>query len=116
MFERLITPDLPHDRAMGTGVSLPHAVNIQLDCPATLSALIRFGGHITPPQRRVCHWSGYTRPGALRFYARAMRHPEHTTLEALHGALPSNPAPRWSRMFAAPSLPALLPLRQKPAS
>lgn len=116
MFERLIAPDAPYDRAMGAGVSLPHAVNIQLDCPDTLAALTRLGVHIAPPHRRICHWSGYTRPGALRFYARALRQPDTFTLDDLRDALPGVPAPRWSRMFAIPALPTHLPMGQKTAS
>ncbi|MEL6465484.1 MAG: alpha/beta hydrolase [Pseudomonadota bacterium] len=116
MFERLIAPDVQGDRAMGLGISLPHAVNIQLDCPATLAALTRFGGQISSPQRMVCHWSGYTRPGALRFYARALRHADAVPLDDLQGTLPGALAPRWSRMFAQHLSSAHLPMRQKTAS
>ncbi|WP_299040857.1 alpha/beta hydrolase [uncultured Tateyamaria sp.] len=116
MFERLIAPDVPGDRALGAGLCLPHAVNIQLDCPDTLGALTRFGGHISAPQRRVCHWSGYTRPGALRFYARALRHADRVPLEGLQDVLPNRPAPRWSRIFAVPPLPVPLFEGQKTAS
>ncbi|MEL7133727.1 MAG: hypothetical protein AAGK77_15105, partial [Pseudomonadota bacterium] len=108
--------DVPHDRALGAGVSLPHTVNIQLDCPQTLTALKGFNAHITGPRRRICHWSGYTQPGALRFYARALRHPDIVSLDALQVALPNASAPRWSRMFAVPQVPVHLPLRQKTAS
>lgn len=116
MFERLMPPNAPMDRAMGCGIDLGHVANIQLDCPKTLAALTRFGGHINAPERRVCHWSGYTRPGALDFYARALRDAGHVPLAALKAALPPMPAPRWSRIFAAPQIPSYLPARQKTAS
>ncbi|WP_299656809.1 alpha/beta hydrolase [uncultured Tateyamaria sp.] len=116
MFERLMAPAVPMDRAMGSGVHLSNAVNIQLDCPKTLAALARFGGHVSGPERRVCHWSGYTRPGALRFYARALRSADDITLEALKAALPAMPTPRWSRIFAVPQMPSYLPARQKTAT
>ncbi|KIC49172.1 alpha/beta hydrolase [Tateyamaria sp. ANG-S1] len=116
MFERLIAPDVAQDRAIGNGLSLPHTVNIQLDCTRTLAALTRFGGHIDAPQRRICHWSGYTRAGALRFYARALRHADAVPLDALQDTLPDHAAPRWSRIFAMPHLPSYLPAGQKTAT
>ena len=116
MYERLIAPPQRGDWAMGNGLDLPNAVNIQLDCLRTLDTLPRFGGHVAPPGRRVCHWSGYTRPGALRFYARALRDPAAVPLPALRAALPAAVAPRWSRMFARPKLPLTLPVARKTAS
>ncbi|MEM8656403.1 MAG: hypothetical protein AAGF36_16855 [Pseudomonadota bacterium] len=115
-FERLMTPGAPQDRAMGAGLDLPNALNLQLDCPDTLAALARLGNPIQPPKRRVSHWSGYARPGALQFYARALRQSDDLTLDTLRQALPHRCAPRWSRMFARPRMPIPLPLRAKPAS
>ncbi|WP_299149145.1 DUF726 domain-containing protein [uncultured Tateyamaria sp.] len=116
MYERLIAPPVPFDRAMGCGFDLPNAVTIQLDCAHTLARLSRFGGHVAPARARVCHWSGYTRPGALRFYAHCLRTPKATPLAALQHAVPADPAPRWSRLFARPDLGTPLPMAQKPAS
>ncbi|APX11096.1 alpha/beta hydrolase [Tateyamaria omphalii] len=116
MFERLIAPDVSGDRAMGSGLHMPNAVNIQLDCTRTLTALTRFDGHIDQPRRRVCHWSGYTRAGALRFYARALRQADAVPIDALQDALPNQAAPRWSRIFALPQMPHALPIGQKTAS
>ena len=116
MYERLIAPRVPGDRAMGTGLDLPNVINLQLDCARTLAALTRFGGHIAPAARRMCHWSGYTRPGALRFYAHALRNPREVALPSLQHALPDAPAPRWSRMFAPPKVSLPLPIAQKTAS
>lgn len=116
MFEQLIVADVPNDCAMGAGINLPNAVTFQLDCPHTLAALTRFGGHIHIGRRRICHWSGYTRPGALQFYARALRHSDDVTLDALQDALPPALAPRWSRIFATPHMPPHLFADQKTAS
>ncbi|MEL6452502.1 MAG: alpha/beta hydrolase [Pseudomonadota bacterium] len=116
LFERLIAPPVKGDWAMGIGLDLPNAVNIQLDCPRTLAVLTRFGGHIAPPQRRICHWSSYTRAGVLRFYARALRQPDKVPLHPMQQVLPAAVAPRWSRMFARPRLTLGLPPVQKPAS
>ena len=116
MFERLIAPPSRGDRAMGVGIRAPNAVTIQLDCVRTLATLAHFGGHIARPHRRICHWSGYTRAGALHFYAHAMRNTDAVPLAALQHALPLAPKPRWSRMFAMPDAPVLLPWDKKAAS
>jgi len=116
MFERLIAPPVRGDWAMGGGIDLPNAVNIQLDCACTLAALTQFGGYIAPALRRMCHWSGYTRPGALRFYARVLRSPDDVPLRAVRQVLPEVVAPRWSRMFARPHLTFALPPARKSAS
>ncbi|WP_415921347.1 alpha/beta hydrolase [Tateyamaria sp. SN6-1] len=116
MFERLIVPPVPGDWAMGVGLDLPNAVTLQLDCARSLEVLPRFGGHVGAPARRVCHWSSYTRPGALPFYARALRMPRAVPLSPLRAALPDVVAPRWSRMFARPALRLALPMGQKAAS
>lgn len=116
MYERLIAPPVRGDRAMGNGIALSNVVNIQLDCPRTLAALTRFGGHIAAPRCRMCHWSGYTRPGVLRFYAHLLRNPEGTPLRDMRQVLPEAAAPRWSRMLAPPRLAAVLPMAHKPAS
>ncbi|WP_299146230.1 DUF726 domain-containing protein [uncultured Tateyamaria sp.] len=115
-FERLIPAPHPKDRAMSAGLTLSNAVTVQLDCLRTLSLLAGFGGHIAPPQRRVCHWSGYTRPGVMRFYAHALRRPDAVPLEALRLVLPATTAPRWSRIFARPTLSLPLPSAHKTAS
>lgn len=116
LYERLTTPPAPGDWAMGAGVDLPNVVNIQLDCPCTLAVLRQFGGHIAPSRRRMCHWSSYTRPGALPFYARALRMPETVPIAALRARLPQALAPRWSRIFARPHVTPLLPRDAKAAT
>ena len=46
----------------------PHWTDIRLDDAHSLAALAAFGHPVAPPQRRVCHWFAYTRPGALPLY------------------------------------------------
>lgn len=101
-YERFIQPPVRGDQAIGRGIRLPNALTLQLDCSRTLALLAQFGGHISEPTRRVCHWSGYSRPGALPFYARAMRAPAAVPLCALQLMLPATVEKRWSRMFAKP--------------
>lgn len=112
LFEWLIAPPRAGDRAIGHGIEMPNAVTLQMDCPATLDHLDRIGAPIAGPQRRICHWSSYTRPGILRFYNDLLRRPEQFALAALRRGLP-RPAPRWSRLIAAPRVSLPLPFVQK---
>lgn len=113
LFERLIAPPQAGDRAIGYGLEAPNAVTLQLDCAGTLDHLARMGAAIGAPQRRVCHWSSYTRAGALLFYKDLLRRPERLPLAALRHGVPPRPAPRWSRLLALPPVPRPLPSAQK---
>jgi hypothetical protein len=98
MYERLIAPPRPGDRAIGHGLDAPNAVTLQIDHPTTIGHLDRLGMPIAGPDRIVCHWSSYTRPGLLRCYNRLLRTPERYPLAALRPAL-TRPDPRWSRLL-----------------
>lgn len=115
LFERLIAPPRPGDRAIGQGLTAPNAVTLQLDCPDTLAHLNRIGLPIGPPQRRICHWSAYTRPGVLRAYHDLLRHHDTIPLSLIKQGLPESPAPRWSRLLAPPAMSLPLPFAQKPS-
>lgn len=98
-FEHLVPAPRVHDAALGCGIDLPHVTNLQLDCAATLSAMAQLGLPVAAPQRRVCHWSSYKRPGAMDLYARLLRDPESLTQTELQQHLPDAMAPRWSRLM-----------------
>lgn len=94
MYERLVSPRRRGDRVIGNRLTAQNAATLRLDCPRTLTKLQRFGAQIAPPSSRICHWSVYTRPGALAFYNRLLRDPGRLPLAALQAPLP--PAePRW---------------------
>ena len=112
LFERLIAPETPGDRSIGHGLDAPNAVTMQIDCPHTLGHLDRLGHPLPGPDRRVCHWSSYTRPGILRFYNDLLRQPERFPLHLLRRGMPQAPDPRWSRLLIRPALPAPLPFLQ----
>ena len=116
MYERLVAPPRRHDTVIGAGLDLPNAVTLQLDCPATLLRLEAFGAHIAKPARRICHWSGYARPGALRFYKRLLRQPGRLSLSDLQNALPRQQSPRWSRLVSFPRGTRPLPSFEKATS
>ncbi len=98
-FERLVPATLPRDRAIGRGIDAGNAATVQLDCPVTLAGLRSLGQEIAAPSRRICHWSAYTRPGAMALYARFLRDPHSLPLEQLSRLLPPRSAPRWSRFW-----------------
>lgn len=112
LFERLITPPARGDRSMGHGLEAPNAVTVQIDCPDTLGFLEEMGHPMAGPERRVCHWSSYTRPGILRFYNELLRHPERLPLNVVRQGMPGQTDPRWSRLLTRPALPVPLPFLQ----
>lgn len=97
-FERMVTAPARQDRAIGLGIDLPNVTNLQLDCRDTLSGLATLGLPIAPPERRVCHWSSYRRPGVMALYARLLRDPLSLPQARLAQILPGTPDPRWSRL------------------
>ena len=111
LFERLVAPPVPGDRAIGLGLKAPNAVTLQLDCTETLGNLHRLGAPLGSPERRICHWSTYTRAGTLRFYNDLMRNPARWPLQRVQQAVPDAPGRRWSRLVAPPAiaLPLLAP-------
>ncbi|MEY8841579.1 hypothetical protein AB9K41_21335, partial [Cribrihabitans sp. XS_ASV171] len=113
LFERLIAPPRPGDRAIGLGLDAPNAVTLQLDCTGTLDHISRLAHPIAGAQHRICHWSSYMRPGVLHFYNALLREPERLSLDTLRRGLPEAPAPRWSRLLALPCPDLPLPFARK---
>ncbi len=113
LFETLTRSPERGDRALGQGFEGPNAVTLQLDCLDTLDHLAGMGHPIGLPERRVCHWSSYMRPGALRFYKRLIRQPERTPLPLIQQVLPEVTARRWSRLLALRPLPGPMPIWQR---
>ncbi|MBC7157550.1 MAG: hypothetical protein H5U20_08560, partial [Rhodobacteraceae bacterium] len=59
----------PRDAVLGRGLpGVARWLDIDLDDGPTLAALATLGHRIAPPRARVCHWSGYLRPGAFGLY------------------------------------------------
>lgn len=108
LFERLVSPPKRGDRALGHGFSAPNAITLRLDNQAVLGHLKRLSTPIGPQERKICHWSSYTRPGIMRFYNDLLRRADVLTIPALRTGLPRPPAATRSRAFA--SLPSLPPL------
>jgi len=113
LYEWLVQPPERGDRSIGNGLTAANAVTVQLDCPATLAHLSHPAFPVGAPQRRICHWSSYTRPGVLRVYNALLRQEDRLSLSTLRNGLPNQPARRWSRLFAMPKPQAHLPFAQK---
>jgi pimeloyl-ACP methyl ester carboxylesterase len=114
LLEWLMPAPARGDRSLGLALRPgANVLTLQLDDGDTLAALGRAGFDIAPPTARICHWSPYTRAGALPFYARLLREPEHLTLAQLRAALPGRATPRWSRIV--PDLRLPLPIGRKPS-
>lgn len=54
--------------AQGLHDAPPDWTDIRIDCVRTRRRLASFGWPIRSPARRVCHWSGYLRPGLFPIY------------------------------------------------
>ncbi|MBW4710527.1 alpha/beta hydrolase [Roseobacter sp. YSTF-M11] len=110
-FENLVTAPVPGDTAIGQGIDAPNVTTVQLDCPRTLSVFTSLRLPVAPPQRRVCHWSTYTRPGVMALYTKLLRDPEQLPQAHLARLLPETPAPRWARFRRSERQSDALPQR-----
>lgn len=70
-------------------------VDVRLDCAWAVKVLRWFGFRISEPRGRVCHWSGYLRPGVWGFYRGLLLTPEQTPIGVLQAALTA-PRRKWS--------------------
>jgi hypothetical protein len=93
-FEHMI----PGSGAIGRGLDSPRALRIPIDCAPTLAALAGLGFALAPPQRRVCHWSSYTRAGVMALNGALLS--GALPLEHLRAALPVPCARRWTLALA----------------
>ncbi|WP_430449089.1 alpha/beta hydrolase [Rhodophyticola sp.] len=96
LFRALVPAPRWRDRPLSAGLGHPHPrwIDLAIDAPAHRMALARLGYPIRPPATRICHWSGYLRPGLFPLY-RAVFDPAHAALfDRLGAALPVGPAPQ----------------------
>jgi hypothetical protein len=88
----------------GLGERRRNWIDLGIDRAEVRAALNQLGFAVPGPARRVCHWSGYLRPGLLPFYAALLRHRAELPLALIGALLPDAAAgrPRRSRL-ALPS-------------
>ena len=103
LVEKLVYP-LGGDRALGAGMPQASAswLDLQIDHAPTRMSLGDLGYRIAPPDRRICHWSGYLRPGLFGLYSDLLRTPERLPLAMLNTVLPKGHDKRWSRLLSGP--------------
>ncbi len=114
LVERLIRP-FGGARALGAGLPDPRRnwLDLQIDHGPTRIALAGLGHRIAAPERRICHWSGYLRPGLFGFYSDLLRRPESLPMPFLKSLLPGPGDARWSRLLSPPAAMPPLPFLRK---
>jgi hypothetical protein len=89
-------------RAIGAGLRDAPAwwLDLQLDRPAVAEWVNGQGIRLTPSGPRLCHWSFYTREGALELYQAILRRRPGWDVASLRQS-PGFAAqdPRWSRLL-----------------
>jgi pimeloyl-ACP methyl ester carboxylesterase len=102
MFESFAPRRTWGERAIGLGLRdpLPFWLDLQLDRAEVTAWINAQGIALTPPDARLCHWSFYTRGGALEVYRAILRRRPGWDLPVLRAA-PCFAAqePRWSRLI-----------------
>lgn len=96
LYESLTAP-LSGRRTIAAMPSRPGLVTVQIDSPAHRAGLAGLGFPIDPPERRVCHWSCYSRRGLFPLYRRFLN--ETLPMSSLRAALADAPEPRWARLI-----------------
>ncbi|WP_128254470.1 alpha/beta hydrolase [Falsirhodobacter deserti] len=99
LYENVIAP-LSGRRTISTLPSGPRVATVQIDAACHRDALAELGFPTRPPERRICHWSCYLRPGMFRLYRRFLLDPQALPLSTLRAALPDEVTPRWSAIWS----------------
>lgn len=115
LLETLVGGTEKFDAALGMGLggAVRNWVDVQIDDEKSLKKLRRLGFRIAAPNRRICHWSAYIRPGVFAFYTALIRTPDQLPIGLLQSQLPQDCTPRWSRLIAWPTTQISLPFVRK---
>lgn len=101
LFTWLVPSSRWRDPVLGRGIAGENVLNLRLDCPSTRAALRTMHAVVAPPRHLMCHWSGYTTPGALSFYGQLMTMPGVLSLRRLRQALSQPPRPATSARWVS---------------
>jgi pimeloyl-ACP methyl ester carboxylesterase len=95
MFRLAVPPDRPSDLPLSAGLA-GHArsLDLRIERETTRAALSALGHRIRPPATRVCHWSGYMRPGLFAVYRRMLDPADPKFPDTLRAALVATGEPR----------------------
>lgn len=93
---------LAPERTVGAGLKTPHPnwTDLQIDDAASRRALSGLGFPTAAPTRRICHWSGYLRPGLFPLYRAFLTRPDTLPLSVLARAQPRRRRHRFGRLAA----------------
>ena len=100
------------ERAIGAGLNadLPDWLDLQLDRAEVTDWINAQGIRLPPADARFCHWSFYTRDGALAVYQAILQRRPGWDIASLRATACLAPQePRWSRLLPRrrPVLPAI---------
>lgn len=100
--------------ALGRGLpaSRVNWLDLRIDDPGVRKALAGFGLRLPPPTRRVCHWSGYLRPGMFALHRALLRQPRALPLPVIRAALSEMAGPPKAGFTAWRHLAPPLPMRR----
>jgi len=90
LFRTFLAPHRPLDPALSAGLGRhrPNWLDLRIDDPASRAALSAMGFAIPAPERRICHWSAYMRPGMFDLHRVLLLDPRRLPLAGLATVLP----------------------------
>lgn len=108
LFEYALRPDDQGDRAIGRSFAAGNALTIDVSDQVTLDVLATLGHPIARPNKMLCHWSTYLRPGVFGFYQALLRQPVQTPLPYLKSALEFDVPHLSGAQIQLPSMPDIV--------
>lgn len=104
LYDLMIERFAPHrrgERAIGLGLGAAPTswLDLQLDRAEVTAWINAHGIALTPPRARLCHWSFYTRDGAMAVYQAILRRRPGWEVARLRAACLAEQEPRWSRLL-----------------
>ncbi|TNC50536.1 alpha/beta fold hydrolase [Rubellimicrobium rubrum] len=110
LFDALLLAALPYRgrRLARRSICDDNWLDLALDDPDVLGTLRQWGWRIRPARVRICHWSGYLRPGVWRLYQDLLLRPDETPLSCLRTATSGPRGPKGLRSVSLQRLKALV--------
>jgi pimeloyl-ACP methyl ester carboxylesterase len=100
MFRLAVAPERRSDRPLSAGLShVACATDLRIDDPEVRAKLEAMGHRLRPPATRICHWSGYMRPGLFALYRRWLDPGARDFAAELSAALAPPPSGERRRVF-----------------
>jgi pimeloyl-ACP methyl ester carboxylesterase len=105
MFRLASPPPTPFDHALSAGLrGLPGCIDLAIDEAHVHAALQTLGYRLRPPHTRICHWSGYMRPGLFAVYRRMLDPGDRAFPAALAAALAAQNSPSGEQRAPIPRI------------